>query len=98
MGKAWLCLGLCSLTWAVGGVASAAPTLLDNFDSYISGQPLNGQGGWVSNPAGTNGANANTVTVEPQSGTDLAAQLGDVPAIFANYKPLGALSIPNTAG
>lgn len=69
--------------------AKAAFSLFDNFDTYTTG-PLSGQGGWTTST--TAGAHTDVVAA---TGSDNEAQVygNSIP----NYKPLGALTIPNAS-
>jgi hypothetical protein len=69
--------------------ARAAFTLFDNFDSYNTGS-LNGQGGWVTSP--TVGAVTNVIDAGGGD-KEVTVHSNSIP----NYKPLGALSIPNAS-
>jgi hypothetical protein len=73
-----------------GSAANASFVLIDNFGSYAAGSALNGQGGWT----------AQTGT-PPTSVVQVSGSNNAVQPIFnataANYKNLGASSIPNSS-
>jgi hypothetical protein len=81
-------LGAVLVSSACAMPARAAFTTFDNFDTYTPGS-LSGQGGWVTST--TAGAVTNVVDV----GGDREIQVygNSIP----NYKPLGALTIPNAS-